>query len=61
MCPGVAPSPEVNNKMNNKVDGTVTPKPEPKSKVTWSTCTCFNNTSNVFFLVDLQSFHSILK
>lgn len=30
----MAPSPEVNNKMNNKVDGSVTPKPEPKSKVT---------------------------
>ena len=30
----MAPSPEVNNKMNNKVDGSGTPKPEPKSKVT---------------------------
>lgn len=30
----MVPSPEVNNKMNNKVDGTITPKPEPKSKVT---------------------------
>jgi len=30
---GMAPSPEMNNKMNNKVDGGVTPKPESKSKV----------------------------
>lgn len=29
----MASGPEVNNKMNNKVDGNTTPKPEPKSKV----------------------------
>uniref|UniRef100_A0A8C6SUQ9 AT rich interactive domain 1Aa (SWI-like) n=1 Tax=Neogobius melanostomus TaxID=47308 RepID=A0A8C6SUQ9_9GOBI len=29
---GMTPSPEMNNKMNNKVDGSVTPKPETKSK-----------------------------
>lgn len=34
VCLGMAPSPEMNNKMNNKVDGGGTPKPEPKSKVT---------------------------
>lgn len=33
LCLGMAPSPEMNNKMNNKVDGSGTPKPEPKSKV----------------------------
>lgn len=31
---GMVPSPEMNNKMNNKVDGGGTPKTEPKSKVT---------------------------
>lgn len=31
---GMASSPEMNNKMNNKVEGSVTPKPESKSKVT---------------------------
>ncbi|KAM8870006.1 AT-rich interactive domain-containing protein 1A isoform 4-T4 [Spinachia spinachia] len=36
---GMVPSPEVNNKMNNKVDGTVTPKPEPKSKKSNSSTT----------------------
>lgn len=30
----MASSPEMNSKMNNKVDGSVTPKPETKSKVT---------------------------
>lgn len=29
----MASGPEVNNKMNNKVDGSTTPKPESKSKV----------------------------
>lgn len=33
LCLGMASNPEVNNKMNNKVDGNVTPKPESKSKV----------------------------
>lgn len=32
-CAGMAPSPEMNNKMNNKVDGSGTPKPDSKSKV----------------------------
>uniref|UniRef100_A0A8D3DSL1 AT-rich interaction domain 1A n=1 Tax=Scophthalmus maximus TaxID=52904 RepID=A0A8D3DSL1_SCOMX len=36
---GMAPSPEMNNKMNNKVDGSVTPKPEPKSKKSNSSTT----------------------
>uniref|UniRef100_A0A8C4ZUT8 AT-rich interaction domain 1A n=1 Tax=Gadus morhua TaxID=8049 RepID=A0A8C4ZUT8_GADMO len=36
---GMAPSPEINNKMNNKVDGSVTPKPEPKSKKSNSSTT----------------------
>lgn len=31
----MASGPEVNNKMNNKVDGSTTPKPEPKSKVSF--------------------------
>lgn len=34
VCLGMVPSPEMNNKMNNKVDGGGTPKPEPKTKVT---------------------------
>lgn len=29
----MAASPEMNNKMNNKVDGSGTPKPDTKSKV----------------------------
>uniref|UniRef100_M4A8G4 AT-rich interaction domain 1A n=1 Tax=Xiphophorus maculatus TaxID=8083 RepID=M4A8G4_XIPMA len=38
---GMAPSPEINNKMNNKVDGGATPKPESKSKKSnSSTTTC---------------------
>ncbi|MEQ2184169.1 hypothetical protein GOODEAATRI_005207 [Goodea atripinnis] len=38
---GMAPSPEMNNKMNNKVDGSGTPKPESKSKKSnSSTTTC---------------------
>uniref|UniRef100_A0A3P9NTL6 AT-rich interaction domain 1A n=1 Tax=Poecilia reticulata TaxID=8081 RepID=A0A3P9NTL6_POERE len=38
---GMAPSPEMNNKMNNKVDGGATPKPESKSKKSnSSTTTC---------------------
>ncbi|XP_051922691.1 AT-rich interactive domain-containing protein 1A isoform X2 [Hippocampus zosterae] len=36
---GMAPSPEMNNKMNNKVDGSGTPKPEPKSKKSNSSTT----------------------
>ncbi|XP_068611439.1 AT-rich interactive domain-containing protein 1A [Brachionichthys hirsutus] len=36
---GMAPSPEMNNKMNNKVDGSVTPKPEPKTKKSNSSTT----------------------
>lgn len=30
---GMPPNSEVNSKMNNKIDGSVTPKPESKSKV----------------------------
>lgn len=37
-CLGMASSPEMNNKMNNKVDGTGTPKPESKSKVACQLC-----------------------
>ncbi|XP_077382138.1 AT-rich interactive domain-containing protein 1A isoform X3 [Festucalex cinctus] len=36
---GMAPSPEMNNKMNNKVDGSGTPKPESKSKKSNSSTT----------------------
>uniref|UniRef100_A0A3Q3NGA4 AT-rich interaction domain 1Aa n=1 Tax=Mastacembelus armatus TaxID=205130 RepID=A0A3Q3NGA4_9TELE len=36
---GMAPSPEMNNKMNNKVDGSGTPKPDSKSKSNSSTTT----------------------
>uniref|UniRef100_A0A667Z762 AT-rich interaction domain 1A n=1 Tax=Myripristis murdjan TaxID=586833 RepID=A0A667Z762_9TELE len=36
---GMAPSPEMNNKMNNKVDGSGTPKPEAKSKKSNSSTT----------------------
>ncbi|KAG7270910.1 hypothetical protein CRUP_000269 [Coryphaenoides rupestris] len=36
---GMVPSPEMNNKMNNKADGPVTPKPEPKSKKSNSSTT----------------------
>lgn len=35
---GMASSPEMNNKMNNKVDGSGTPKPESKSKVACQLC-----------------------
>uniref|UniRef100_H3CWA3 AT-rich interaction domain 1A n=1 Tax=Tetraodon nigroviridis TaxID=99883 RepID=H3CWA3_TETNG len=36
---GMASGPEVNNKMNNKVDGSTTPKPESKSKKSNSSTT----------------------
>lgn len=38
LCLGMVPSPEMNNKMNNKVDGSGTPKPETKPKVNWLKC-----------------------
>lgn len=62
----MAPSPEVNNKMNNKIDGSVTPKPEPKSKVLlYAVTTVFLkilkslNTSDVFCWC--ICFHSVFK
>lgn len=47
VCLGMAPSPEMNNKMNNKVDGSGTPKPESKSKVTCWLCRMNNIYKNI--------------
>ncbi|KAM4581489.1 AT-rich interactive domain-containing protein 1A isoform 1-T1 [Odontesthes bonariensis] len=47
---GMAPSPEMNNKMNNKVDGVVTPKPEPKSKKSNSSTTTNESITRLYEL-----------
>nr|XP_057940346.1 AT-rich interactive domain-containing protein 1A isoform X3 [Doryrhamphus excisus] len=47
---GMAPSPEMNNKMNNKVDGGGTPKPEPKSKKSNSSTTTSEKITRLYEL-----------
>ncbi|KAM9724437.1 AT-rich interactive domain-containing protein 1A isoform 2-T2 [Menidia menidia] len=47
---GMAPSPEMNNKMNNKVDGSGTPKPESKSKKSNSSTTTSENITRLYEL-----------
>ncbi|KAJ3597420.1 hypothetical protein NHX12_000947 [Muraenolepis orangiensis] len=48
--PGMAPSPEMNNKMNNKADGAVTPKPETKAKKSNSSTTTNEKISRLYEL-----------
>ncbi|XP_039868641.1 AT-rich interactive domain-containing protein 1A isoform X2 [Simochromis diagramma] len=47
---GMASSPEMNNKMNNKVDGSVTPKPESKSKKSNSSTTTSEKITHLYDL-----------
>ncbi|CAL9706007.1 unnamed protein product [Knipowitschia caucasica] len=47
---GMAPSPEMNNKMNNKVDVSATPKPEPKSKKSNSSTTTSDKITRLYEL-----------
>uniref|UniRef100_A0A3Q3BE65 AT-rich interaction domain 1Aa n=1 Tax=Kryptolebias marmoratus TaxID=37003 RepID=A0A3Q3BE65_KRYMA len=47
---GMASSPEMNNKMNNKVDGSVTPKPETKSKKSNSSTTTSEKITRLYEL-----------
>ncbi|XP_011483260.1 AT-rich interactive domain-containing protein 1A isoform X1 [Oryzias latipes] len=47
---GMAASPEMNNKMNNKVDGTGTPKPDSKSKKSNSSTTTSENITRLYEL-----------
>lgn len=47
---GMAPSPEMNNKMNNKVDGSGTPKPESKSKKSNSSTTTGDKITRLYEL-----------
>ncbi|XP_072316369.1 AT-rich interactive domain-containing protein 1A isoform X1 [Eucyclogobius newberryi] len=47
---GMVPSPEMNNKINNKVDGSGTPKPEPKSKKSNSSTTTSDKITRLYEL-----------
>uniref|UniRef100_A0A665UX77 ARID domain-containing protein n=1 Tax=Echeneis naucrates TaxID=173247 RepID=A0A665UX77_ECHNA len=47
---GMAPSPEMNNKMNNKVDGSGTPKPDSKSKKSNSSTTTSEKITRLYEL-----------
>lgn len=47
---GMAPSPEMNNKINNKVDGSGTPKPETKSKKSNSSTTTGDKITRLYEL-----------